>query len=257
MSPRLSKDRGLVFAAAHFAAREDAVLLDPGKRLLERRFRVRLEHQPLAGTPAPGIHLIVEAQRKFFLVVVRVELGPQIDVALGAAQAAEIFAYILRIGRAVDDRRHHEGGVDDFAKAELLDKIVRPAEQRDRRHLAIDQHFHAAEQKAVAKRELDLLQLEILLEPLDGRVVAARLVADRDRHAGEIGRRLYRRVRRYEDAAGRDRIALGVEFAVTVGGGDVHRPVASGADIAGAPGFQRLIGADLVAELVAAAEARI
>ena len=34
----LGKDRGLVFAAAHFAAREDAVLLDPGKRLLERLF---------------------------------------------------------------------------------------------------------------------------------------------------------------------------------------------------------------------------
>src|SRR5262249_27783850 len=176
MSPRLSKDRGLIFAAAHFAARENAVMLEATKRLLERILRVRLEHQPLPRAPTPGIHLIAEAPWKFLLVVVRMELGPQIDVALRAAQAAEILVHILRIGGAVDDRRHHEGGVNDFAKAELLDKIVRPTEQRDRRHLAVDQHFHAAEQKTVAKREFYLLRLEILFEPLNGRVVAARLV---------------------------------------------------------------------------------
>ena len=44
---------------------------------------------------------------------------------------------------------------------------------------------------------------------------------------------------------------------MAVGGGDVHRPVAGAADVAGAARFQRLIGADLVAELMAAARARI
>src|SRR5262249_50613336 len=146
-------------------------------------------------------------------------------------------------------------GVDDLAKAELLDEVVRPAEQRGRRYFAVDQHFHPAEQQAVAKRQLDRLRLEILLEPLNGRVMAARLIADRDRDAGKIGRGLHRRVRRYEDAARRDRIALGVEFAVTVGSGNVHRPVAGRADVARTSGLQRLIGADLVAELMAAAGA--
>ena len=44
---------------------------------------------------------------------------------------------------------------------------------------------------------------------------------------------------------------------MAVGGGDVHGPVAGAADVAGAAGFQRLVGADLVAELMAAAGGRI
>ena len=72
---------------------------------------------------------------------------------------------------------------------------------------------------------------QILLEPLDGRVVASRLVADRDRHAGEIGRTSVRRIRRHEDAARGNRIALGVELAVALRGGDVHGPVAGAADV--------------------------
>jgi hypothetical protein len=35
--------------------------------------------------PAPRIHLVMEAHREFLLVVVRVKLGPQVDVALRAA----------------------------------------------------------------------------------------------------------------------------------------------------------------------------
>ena len=97
--------------------------------------------------------------------------------------------------------------------------------------------------------------LEILLEPLDRRVVAAGLIADRNRHGRKIGRRLHRRIRRHEHAARRNRIAIGVELAVAVGGGDVHGPVAGAADVAGAARFQCLIGADLIAELMAAARA--
>src|SRR5271156_1582284 len=148
---RLDENRGFVFAGAHLPGREDAVPPDPLERLVESLFRVWLEHQPLARTPAPRVHLIVKARRELLLIVVSVKFGPQIDVALGTAQRAKIFAYILRVRRAGDHRRDHERGVDDLTETELLDEIIRPAEQRSCRHLAVDQQFHAVEQQAVPK----------------------------------------------------------------------------------------------------------
>ena len=67
----------------------------------------------------------VEAIGEFVLVVVRVELGPQIDVALRLAQRAEEFAQVFRVGIAVDHGGDHEGGVDHFAEAELLGEVIR------------------------------------------------------------------------------------------------------------------------------------
>ena len=94
------------------------------------------------------------------------------------------------------------------------------------------------EQHAVGERQVDLVGRQVLLERLDGRVVAAGLVADRDRHAGEILRRLDWRIRRHEDAGRRDRIDVGIEPAVALGGRDVDGPVAGAADI-GARGPSR------------------
>ncbi len=144
-----------------------------------------------------------------------------------------------------------------FAEAELFDEIIRSAEQRRRRHLAVDQQLHAAEQQAVLERQLDAVGLEILLEPLNGGVVAARLIADRNRHAGEIGRRLHQRIPAARKCRTAKRNSIGVELAVAVRGRDIHRPMAGTADIAGASGLECLVGADLVAELVAAAGTRI
>src|SRR5262245_42041802 len=62
-------------------------------------------------------------------------------------------------------------------------------------------------------------------------------------------------MRRHEDAGGRYRIRIPVEFAVPDRGRDVDRPVARPADVAGPPGLESLIGADLVAEIVLAAGA--
>ena len=85
----------------------------------------------------------------------------------------------------------------------------------------------------------------VLLERLDGRVVAAGLEADGDRHAGEIGGVADRRVRRHEDAGGRDGIDVGVELGVAVGGGDVDGPVAGAADVRLASLLDALEGAFL------------
>src|SRR6185437_14494928 len=82
----------LVLARADIAVREDAVRGDPVARLLVDFRRVGLEYHSLARTPAPRIHLGVEALREFLLVVVRVELRPQVDVALRAAQRGEELA---------------------------------------------------------------------------------------------------------------------------------------------------------------------
>ncbi len=128
--------------------------------------------------------------------------------------AAEELAQVLRVRSAGDHRADHEGVVDDLAEAELLGKIVRPAEQGAGRQLAFDQQLHAAEQHAVVERQVDLVGRHVLFERLDGRVVAAGLEADRDRHARQILWRFHLRVRRHEDARRCDRIDIGVELAV-------------------------------------------
>ena len=68
------------------------MLGDPLEGLLVHLLGVRLEHQPLAWTPAARVDQRVIAHREFVLVIVRVAIGPQIDVALCAAQRAEEFA---------------------------------------------------------------------------------------------------------------------------------------------------------------------
>src|SRR5271169_793859 len=100
LKPRLSVDRAFVLAAAHLAARKDAVLLDPLKGFLKGLFRIRLEHQSLAGTPTPRIYRAMEAHRELLLVVVGIKLRPQVDVALRATQRAEVFTHVFRVGCA-------------------------------------------------------------------------------------------------------------------------------------------------------------
>ena len=128
---------------------------------------VGLENQPLAGAPAPRVHLGVEAVGEFLLVIMRVELRPQVDIALGLAQRAEELAQVFRVGIAVDHGADHEGAVDHLPEAELLGEVIRPAEQVDGRRLAVEQFFHALEQHAVGIDEVDLLGLEILLQRLE------------------------------------------------------------------------------------------
>jgi hypothetical protein len=99
----------------------------------------------------------------------------------------------------VDHRRDHETRVDDFAEAELLGEVIGAAEQGDRRGPAVDQHLQAAEQQALGEGQVDLVGRQIGFEGLDRRVVAARLPANRNRDAGEVGRVADRRVRRDED----------------------------------------------------------
>src|SRR5580704_13611117 len=106
------------------------MLSDPLERLLEDFFGVRFEDNALAWPPTAGIHLILKALGKFLLVEMRVELGAEVDVALGTAKRAEVLADIFRIWVAGEHGGHHEGGVDDLAEAELLHEIVGTAEQR-------------------------------------------------------------------------------------------------------------------------------
>src|SRR6476469_3706983 len=62
-------DRLLVASGAQIAVREDAVRGDPVARLLVDVGGIGLEHQPLARTPAPRVHLAVEALGELVLVI--------------------------------------------------------------------------------------------------------------------------------------------------------------------------------------------
>src|SRR5262245_47791083 len=90
--------RLLVTGAAHLSFWENAVGSNPLERFLIDFLGVGLENQAFAGPPAPGIHLGVEAVRKLLLVIMGVELRPQVDVALGLAQGAEELAQVFRVG---------------------------------------------------------------------------------------------------------------------------------------------------------------
>src|SRR3984957_17511081 len=220
-----------VVARAHGAVRENIVLGDPLKGFIEDVLRVRLKDQALTGAPAAGVHHFVETDGKFFPVVMGVEIGAEINIALSMAQCAKILSYVFHVGIALDQRSHHEGCIDDLAEAELLEEIEGSAENRCRRPFAVDEKLHAAKEQTVGKRELDVLRLQILLQRLDGRVVAPGLVSDRYGNIRELRRLGDRRIGRNENAGGRDGISVGVEFAMTCGSRDVHGPVAGAADI--------------------------
>src|SRR5215475_6738922 len=183
--------RLLVTGAAHLSFRENAVGSNPLERFLIDFLGVGLKNQAFAGPPASGIHLSVEAVRKLILVIMGVELQPQVDVALGLAQGTEELAQVFGIGIAVDHGADHEGGVDNLAEAELLGEVIGATEQVYGRRLALEQLLHAREQHAVGIDQVDLLGLEILLQRLHRGIMTAGLIADRNRNANKVGRIFY------------------------------------------------------------------
>ena len=130
--------------------------------------------------------------------------------------------------------------------AEQLGKEIRSAEQRRRLRLAVDQLVEPVKQHAVGIAQIGLVRRHVLLERLDGRVMAARLVAYRDRHAAQVLGRLDRRLGRHEHRRGGNRVRVGVHLGVALGCGDVDGPVAGAAHVAVAARFDVLVGADLV-----------
>src|SRR6266700_1904201 len=123
-------NRLVVVAGAHASGLENPVLGDPVKRLREYFAAIGLEYDALTRAPATRIHRGMEAFGKLHFVVMRIQLRPQIDIALRPAQRLEVTSHVRHIGIAVDHRADHEGGVDDLAIAELLGEIIGAAEQR-------------------------------------------------------------------------------------------------------------------------------
>ena len=124
--------RLLVVARAHSAFGED-VVLGRSIRSIARtpggcRARTRCARRGPSGACPCGR----ETARGIRSVVMGVELGPQVDVALRALQRGEgLRRSADRV--AGDHRRHHEGRIDDFPEAELLREVIGAAEQRGRR----------------------------------------------------------------------------------------------------------------------------
>src|SRR6185295_9321784 len=127
----------VVVALAHAALGEDGALGDPLEGFFEYLARVRFEHDALAGSPATCIHLIVEARGEFLLVIVRVQIGAQIDVALCPPQRTEKLSHVVGGRIARNQRGDHERAVDDLAESQLLDEVVGTAEQRCSRRLPV------------------------------------------------------------------------------------------------------------------------
>src|SRR5215208_545442 len=154
-SSRRGQDSVFVFARAHAGVGENPVVGDPFESLLVDLLGVGLEYEALSRTPPACVHPGVITHRKFVPVVVRVEFGSQIDVALRAPQCAEELAYVFRIGIARQRSCDHERRVDDFAETKLLCEIIRTREQCRRLRFAFEQLIKAVEQHAVSKSEID------------------------------------------------------------------------------------------------------
>ena len=193
---------------------------------------------------------------EFLLVVVGIAIGAQIDVALRALERAEELAQVFGIGIAGHHGRDHERRVDHFAEAKLFGEVVGAAEQGRGLRLAIDELIEAMEQHAVGEGQIDLVGRHKLLERLDGRIMAAGLIADGDWNAGEILGLPDRRILGHEDARRRHRIDAGIEPAVALRGGDADGPMAGAAHVRGAAALERLHGADLVALVMVRAVGR-
>src|SRR5262245_21776296 len=178
--------RVFVTAAAQRPVGEDLALGDPSESLFVDRLAIGLEHDAFARSPTPRVHGGVVALGKLVFVVVRVAFRPHVDIALRPAQGPVVAAHVLSIGIAVEHGADHEGGIDDFAKYQLLGEIIGAAESRAGRRASGQKGLHAAEQHALAERQVDGLGRQVLLQRLHGGIVAARLVADRNRHAGQL-----------------------------------------------------------------------
>src|SRR6516164_6344449 len=253
---RRGDDGVLVIARAHAAVGEDAVVGDPFEGLLVDLLGVGLEHETLARTPAARVHHGVVTRGELVLEVVGVAIGAQVDVALRALERAEELAQVFGIGIAGHHGRDHERRVDHFAEAKLFGEVVGAAEQRRGLRLAIDELIEAMEQHAVGVGQIDLVGRHIRLERLDGRIVAARLIADGDWNAGEILRFSDWRILGHEDARRRHRIDAGIKPAIALRRGDADGPMAGAAHVGAAAALERLHGADLVALVMVRAVGR-
>src|SRR5262245_24726639 len=94
-------DRVFVPSSTHLAGFKQPVAGDPGEGLLEHLPGIGLKDDALAGAPAPRVHARMQPLGELGPVIVRVELWPHVDVALGAPQRAEELGYVLQVRIAV------------------------------------------------------------------------------------------------------------------------------------------------------------
>ena len=189
--------------------------------------------------------------------VVLVLLGFEVDVRLGAPQRGEVLLDIAHVRVFGDEKAHHEGGVDDLAKAFLLQQVVLGAEHVGRRHPALEHQAHPIVGRA-DELQRDLIAVQERLESLDGRVVAAGVVAHANVDARQIVRPADARLGRHHDARDAHRVRVPPHPTAVGRRGGVHRPVAGGADFARAARLHVLEGAAAMLDrrLVGAADCR-
>src|SRR5206468_11977539 len=87
-----------------------------------------LGDDPLSGAKAPDVDALTEIVGDLTQPVMLVALRLEVDLALGVTQRVEVALEVLAVGVLADQRPHDERGVDELAKAELLEQVVLGAE---------------------------------------------------------------------------------------------------------------------------------
>src|SRR4051794_8914875 len=116
---------------------EQLPALHPTVRALEHLPGVGLEDDPLPGAEAPDIDALAEIFGDLAQPVMLVALRLEVDLALGAPQRGEVALQVLAVGVLAHQRPHDERGVDQLAKAELLEQVVLRAEHVRRLDLGL------------------------------------------------------------------------------------------------------------------------
>src|SRR5690349_15917352 len=247
----LGQDGIRVVGACRGAGIEQVPSPHPAVGLLEHLARVRLGHDPLTGAEPPHIHDALDVVRHLAQPVMLVPLGLEVDVPLRVPQPGEVLLHVRRVGVLAQQEPHHEGRVHELAEPVLFERVVLGAEHVHRRHLTVERQPQAVIGQP-DEAQLDLRALQVRFQPLDGRVVAARVVADALRRAGQVVGPLVAGLGGHEDPGGADGVRLAPHLAAADRGGGVDRPVTGGGDVAAAALLHVLEGAagDLDGRLV-------
>src|SRR5689334_21136124 len=124
MRCRQTNERCEIRTQAYLLRRKDAAFVDPGKRELEHFKDESLTEEAFAGSSTPHVYKRLVPFRQLRCIIMCMRLVGDVDVGLCTPQGAKVIADIVALNDLRYQRRNHEGGINNFAEAELFHKIV-------------------------------------------------------------------------------------------------------------------------------------
>src|SRR6266540_911668 len=216
MSPLRSRERQrepVEFRDVHLATHAPA--MDRGHDFRELFGWIGREDEALTSTPLVHVPRPVgELGWNTLLPERQVSREVAIDRFIGARERREVAPQDVPLACLVHPPERVELSVEDLSQAQLLGHVDLRVEETRRLHLALQQRFEPAPE-AADRRDLDILERQVLLEPVGHVVVAARHQPDRDWHAAKVFGPSDGRVGAHVDRVPRHAVGVGHELSHT------------------------------------------